>query len=321
MKEFDIISKYFKKLAINGFSDNLDNDVANINIDNDRQLVISKDMMAEDVHFKENFGGYKIAYKLLASNLSDLASSGARPHSFMLGFAKNDKIDSKFISSFCQGLKELSEEYNLSLIGGDTISCKSELFFSITIFGTCPKNKILSRSKAKEGDLIFVSGDIGDPHLGLGILQNKLNIQDLDIRNYFLDKFYYPKPRIDLGVSLVEKNLSNTAIDISDGLFSDLSHICQSSNLGANIFLEKIPISKNARNLKLDMLDLCSAGEDYEMLFAIKEEKRAKIEKLAIELNIKITEIGFFSNDKNKEIKLFNRDNKKIKIKKYGYEH
>lgn len=322
MKEFDIINKFFKKLATNPkFSENLNNDTANIKIPNDQKLIISKDIIAENCHFKKKYGGYKIAYKLLASNLSDLASSGATPHSFMLGFAKNPQIDENFIDSFCQALLELSQKYNLSLIGGDTISSKSDLFFSITIFGTITKEYPLERNKAEAGDLIFISENIGDSYLGLQILENKLHITEPNIKNYFLDKHFYPIPKIDLAISLLENNLSKSAIDISDGLFSDLDHICQNSNLESHIFLEKIPISKEARNLNINILDLCSGGEDYELLFTIKKKNKKKIEELSKNLNIKITEIGYFTKNKNSKIKLFDQNNKEISIQKYGYEH
>jgi thiamine-monophosphate kinase len=322
MKEFDIINKFFKKLVINpNSSENLNNDTANIKIPNDQKLIISKDIIAENCHFKKEYGGYKIAYKLLASNLSDLASSGAKPHSFMLGFTKNSQIDENFIELFCQALLELSKKYNLSLIGGDTISSKSDLFFSITIFGTITKEYPLARNKAKAGDLIFISENIGDSYLGLQILENKLQITDPNIKNYFLDKHFYPIPKIDLAINLLEKNLSQSAIDISDGLFSDLSHICQNSNLESHIFLEKIPISKEAQNLNINILELCSGGEDYELLFTAKKEDKKEIEKLSKDLNIKITEIGYFTKNKNSKIKLFDQNNKEIPIQKYGYEH
>ena len=176
MKEFEIINKYFKKLTLsNPAADGLNNDVANFSIENDRQLVVSKDVMVEDVHFKRIYGGSKVAHKLLTSNLSDLASAGASPHSYMIGFTKDDDLDEVFLSSFCSKLSELSKKHNISLIGGDTTSSNAGLFFSLTIFGTCPKNKILSRSGGCDEDLIFVSGNIGDSYVGLTILQNKID--------------------------------------------------------------------------------------------------------------------------------------------------
>lgn len=322
MKEFEIINKYFKKLTLsNPAADGLNNDVANFSIENDRQLVVSKDVMVEDVHFKRVYGGSKVAHKLLTSNLSDLASAGASPHSYMIGFTKDDDLDEVFLSSFCSKLSELSKKHNISLIGGDTTSSNAGLFFSLTIFGTCPKNKILSRSGGCDEDLIFVSGNIGDSYVGLKILQNKIDVKNINIKDYFLEKHYYPEPRLSLGSKLIERNLSNTAIDVSDGLFADLNHICQNSNLGANIFLEKIPVSRYVKTLSLDIMKLLSGGEDYELIFTTKRGNREKILNLANELELKITEIGFLSKNNDREIKLFDQSNRLVKIKKYGYEH
>ncbi|MDA7705093.1 thiamine-phosphate kinase [Rickettsiales bacterium] len=322
MKEFDIIEKHFKKLAINSqLSCDLGDDTANIILPDNQKLVISKDIMAQDTHFRREYGGHKIAYKLLSSNLSDLAASGAKPHSFMLGFTKNDTIDDQFIISFCNALRDLSEKYNISLIGGDTISSKSQLFFSITVFGTIAKNKKLSRNNAKNGDLIFMSGNIGDSYIGLQILENKIKITDQKIKDYFLSKHFYPNAQIDLGQKLSEYNLANSAIDISDGLFADLQHICNNSQLMANIFIDKIAISSHAKDLNLNIMDLCQAGEDYELIFTAKKENKQKIQKLSQDLNLKITEIGFLEQNLDSKIKLFDHNNKEVKIKKYGYEH
>ncbi len=322
MEEFEIINKYFKKISLNSpAACKLDNDVANFSIENDQQLIISKDIMVENIHFGSNYTADQIAHKLLASNLSDLASAGAKPHSYMLGFSKNNNIDKNFITSFCSKLETLSKEYNISLIGGDTVSSNSDLFFSITILGTCPKNKILSRSKARDKDLIFISGNIGDSYMGLQILQNKINITDNTTKNYFLNRHHYPTARVSLGIKILNRDLSRTAIDISDGLFADLNHICQNSKLSANIFLDKIPISSYCHNLQIDKMKLFSGGEDYELIFTAKENKREEIALLSQELNLNITEIVFLSKYNDRKIKLFDQNNNKIEIKKYGYEH
>jgi thiamine-monophosphate kinase len=273
------------------------------------------------MHFRKSYGGYKIAYKLLVSNLSDLASSGAKPHSFMLGFTKNNNIDLQFIEDFCQALDLLSKKYNLSLIGGDTIFSKSDLFFSITIFGTCLKDKNLARDNAQDGDLIFISGNIGDSYIGLQILESNLKIENPEIEKYFLEKHFYPTPRIELGQELLNNNLANSAIDISDGLFADLQHICNNSNLSAKIFYNQIAISDNAKNINIDIMDLCQGGEDYELIFTANKNNRDKIQKLSQKLNLKITEIGILHNNNNNKIKLLDHYNKEIKIQKYGYEH
>lgn len=328
LTEFQIIEKFFKPLT-NGSeaSRNLADDVAEISLKKDQKLVISKDLMVENVHFLLSDGGFKIASKLLRSNLSDIASSGAEPHHYMLGFSKNSAIDENFIKEFSRGLKDVQDEFNISLIGGDTVSGK-ELFFSVTIFGTVEKNQILSRNQAKSGDLIFVSGSIGDAYLGL-----KLNDKNTDLspnpadKKYLLNRHFFPTPRIELGKKLIYHNLSKCAIDVSDGLLADLMHICQSSKLGAKIYQNQIPFSVAAKKIlkknPIIFSDLISAGDDYELIFTSDKKSYGKIIALSKILKIDLTCIGEICSPSNKKdpITLFDQNNKKIKIKKYGYEH
>lgn len=329
MQEFDLITKFFKPLAnktVN--SDNLENDTAFIDLKQSEHLILSKDLFVEDIHFLKSDGAYKIASRLLLSNLSDLASSGAEPLYYMLGFSKTNNTDASFVKEFARGLSDIQKKYNISLIGGDTVR-SNKYFFSITIFGKTKKNKFLTRNQAKKGNLIYVSGNIGDAYFGLKINQQKKLNLDKDCQ-YLLDRYFFPNPQINLGKELVKRNLSRCAIDISDGLLSDLNHICTNSNLTANIFLEQIPISnqlKRILNKKIDneYLNIISAGDDYELIFVIDQKDQKKITYLADFLNIKLTNIGYFTgcNDKSSLVNLFNNNKelKKIKINKYGYEH
>ena len=296
---------------------NLIDDAAKIRLKKNEELIISKDLFVEDVHFLMSDGGFKIASKLLRTNLSDLAASGATPLYYMLGFSKNKNTDANFLKQFSQGLKSVQDEFDLNLIGGDTVNSK-KLFFSITIFGIAKKGKILSRNQAKEGDLIFVSGTIGDAFLGL----RKSNDQFLTSRHFF------PTPRINLGKKLTEKNLSNCAIDISDGLFADLQHLCQASELNAEINLNQIPLSQQARkflekNSQIKIKDLASGGDDYELIFAVNPKNQKKILQLSKALKLDLTCVGKFEKSLTKKFSLIVRDekNQKITIKKLGYEH
>jgi len=329
MNEFEIIEKYFKPLT-NKVKEatNLEDDTAIIKIKENHQLLISKDLMVEDIHFKLIDGGFNIASKLLRSNLSDLAASGAKPLYYMLGFSKNKNIDEKFIREFCRGLKNTAEEYGISLIGGDSTSANDKLFFSLTIFGETKKNHSLKRNAAKNGDLIMVSGFIGDAFLGLKISQNKLsgNLKSSD-KNYLLSRLHSPTPRIALGQNLLNKKLSCCAIDISDGLFADLKHICETSKLNAIIYQDKIPLSASAKlslkeNPDLTINDLASGGDDYELIFTIKEKNLKKMQKIADQINIKISCIGHLTNSKQKStVTLLNKNHQQIPILNYGYKH
>ncbi len=319
MKEFQLIEKYFKPLTkSHKAARNLADDVAKIRVKKNEELVVSKDLFVEGVHFLRTDGGFKIASKLLRTNLSDLASSGATPLHYMLGFSKNNSTDEKFLREFARGLKSVQDEFGLCLIGGDTVKSE-QLFFSVTIFGVAKKGKILSRNQAQEGDLIFVSGAIGDAFLGL-------NLQGAE--KYLLDRHFFPTPRIELGKKLLEKNLSNCAIDVSDGLLADLQHLCQSSKLAAEINLHQVPLSPSAKkilqkNSKIKILDLISWGDDYELIFSTNPQNRQKILALSKSLNLDLTCIGEFKKSANKKFSVTLRDakNQKIKIKTLGYEH
>jgi thiamine-monophosphate kinase len=324
MKEFQLIEKFFKPLT-DGREEarNLGDDVAKISLKKGEELVVSKDLMVENVHFLLADGGFKIASKLLRSNLSDLASAGATPIHYLLGFSKNENTDQKFIKEFARGLKSVQNEFGLYLIGGDTV--KSEkLFFSITIFGRVKKGKILARNQAREGDLIFVSGTIGDAFLGLKGFSSLNKGLDQFLKN----RHFFPTPRIELGKKLLEKNLSKCAIDVSDGLLSDLQHLCRASELEAEIHLNQIPISEAAqkilaKNSEVKILDLLSGGDDYELIFATNPKNLQKIAQLSRLLNLKISCIGQFKKSvaENFSINLRDEKNRKIKIEKFGYEH
>lgn len=328
LTEFQIIEKFFKPLTNgNEASRDLADDVAEISLKRGQKLVISKDLMVENVHFLLSDGGFKIASKLLRSNLSDIASSGATPHHYMLGFSKNSAIDENFIKEFSRGLQDVQNEFNVSLIGGDTVSGK-ELFFSITIFGVVEKNQILSRNQAKLGDLIFVSGSIGDAYLGLksNDKNNNLSLNASD-KKYLLNRHFFPTPRIELGKKLIHHNLSKCAIDVSDGLLADLLHICKSSELGAKIYQNQIPFSASAKKIlkknPIIFSDLISGGDDYELIFTSDKKNYEKIIALSKILKTDLTCIGEVCRPtyKKNPITLLDRNNKKIKIKKYGYEH
>lgn len=326
MREFQIIEKYFKPLTkSHEAAQNLDDDVARIKIKNGEELIISKDIFIEDIHFLLADGAFKIASKLLRTNLSDLASSGATPLYYVLGFSKNNNTDAKFLRDFSRGLESVQNEFDLCLIGGDTVK-SDKLFFSITIFGVNKKNQIMARNKAKKGDLIFVSGSIGDAFLGLTIKQKDLPVgaQYLPL----LNRHFFPTPRINLGKKLLEKKLSQCATDVSDGLIADLNHICQASKLAAEINLKDIPISSAAqkflqKNSQIKITDLISGGDDYELIFTTNPKNREKITALSKALKLDLTCIGEFKESKNKKfnVTLFDEKNRKIKIKKTGYEH
>lgn len=330
MREFQLIEKFFKPLTNScEVARRLADDVAKLPLKKNEELVVSKDIFVEDVHFLRSDGGFKIASKLLRTNLSDLAAAGATPLHYLLGFSKNNTTDKKFLAEFSRGLKSVQDEFGLCLIGGDTVSSE-KLFFSVTIFGTVKKGKILSRDGAKNGDLIFVSGTIGDAGLGLKIkTHNILGLPAATKDDRILEqRHFFPTPRISLGKKLLEKKLSQCAIDVSDGLLADLRHVCNTSNLSAEIYFDRIPFSSAAKNFlkknpQKNPLDLLASGDDYELIFAVNPKNQKKISTLANELKLDLTCVGEFkkSTKKKCEITLRGSSNQLLTIKNFGHEH
>lgn len=325
MNEFEII-KSFRTLTNNDpAAADFKDDVATFSLAKNQKLIISKDLIVEDIHFLRSNGAKKIAAKLLLSNLSDIASSGAKPIYYMLGFSKNDFVDKKFIKEFTSGLKEIADQFKISLIGGDTVKSNDKLFFSLTIFGVVESKKFLSRQNAKAGDLLFVSENIGDAFLGLEISKNKLKCKDKKFKDYLLNRHFFPTPRIKLGQKLLEDNITKCAADVSDGLLADATNIAKSSNLSVVIDIDKIPISAAAKfilekNQQIKITDLITAGDDYELVFSCPKSNKSKLLKIAKELKIEVTEIGFFDKKSSHHLKFLHK--KKLPtIQKLGYSH
>ena len=203
--------------------------------------------------------------------------------------------------------------------------------FSITIIGEVLKGKSLKRSNAQDGDLIFVSNNIGDAFLGLQISEQQIICPNKNYTKYLVNRHLKPSPRIDLGFALVKNNLSKSAIDISDGFLADLLHICNASNLDATIYQNLLPISVQAKyclkhqlakNKIVDLELLLSGGEDYELIFTSHKKYQAKITQLSEQLGIKITCVGSMKKAKKQpKIELLDCNNEPIKIAKYGYVH
>lgn len=291
MKEFELIEQYFKPLCNFPGSRDLNDDTASIKLKANQELIISKDIIVENIHFKLSNQAYNIAYKLLQSNLSDIASSGSKPYGYVLGFSKNSKINNKFVKEFCRGLKDAQDQYGIKLLGGDTVN-SDQLFFSITIFGIAKKDQILTRDKAQDKDLIFTSGTIGDAGIGLKLLElNHHKYHDL------INRHLKPEARINLGLALVKQKISHCAIDISDGLLADLSKIAKASNLQAIVYLNNIAVSKSAQlflrqNKNYHPINLLNSGEDYELIFTSPKKNLKKILDLAKKLKLNINCIG-----------------------------
>ena len=312
-EEQKIIQKYFLPIAKNSESLQLSNDAAFLNIK--KKMVISSDMMIEDIHFDKFDDPSYLAQKLLRVNLSDIAAMGAKPYGYTLNLSIPKLNHQIWLKKFCKGLANDTQKFNLKLFGGDLGSSKN-IFMSVTILGII-SGKFHKEIKAHEGSEIFVSGTLGDAGIGLQIKKGQFPSVNKTMKEFFLNKLYTPLPKINLGRSLL--GIADFCKDISDGFLKEIKFISEKSNLQANIFLPEIPLSTQMKKIYNNMKDkkkiwehiLCS-GEDYELLFSVSPKKKYLLKKKKIK-NIKY--IGYFQKgsglvirDENKKIIKFNND-------------
>jgi thiamine-monophosphate kinase len=220
-------------------------DAAVFTIGNDECIVLTTDLLVERVHFiKESMTGYQLGYKSLAVNLSDIAAMGAVPqHAFVsIGIPKDTSIE--YLDEFYRGMKELAKQYHVNILGGDTTSSKVDLIINVAVTGVGKKNTLLYRNTAKDGDIIFCTGFLGDSKAGLDfILKSEQPVKDYEKR--LVEAHLLPRPHIEEGLYLANSGAVHSCIDVSDGLSSDLMHIAEESNVGFILNEEAIPLSKD----------------------------------------------------------------------------
>lgn len=275
MHEFDLIQHYFTwQTANHDIRISVGDDAAIVSVPPDEELIISVDTLVNGVHFPIDTDAYAIGHKALAVNLSDLAAMGATPRWFTLALTL-PQIDQNWLAAFTQGLHDLASQHAIALIGGDTT--RGPLSITIQVMGSAPKHTALLRQGAQVGDLIAVSGTLGDAAAGLAVVQNRLNLDASDA-DYCLQRLHYPNPRLALGNWL--RGHATSCMDISDGLLADLKHLLKRSQVGANLYHQKIPLSSTLQKLPLSQaLNFAlTGGDDYELLFTLPKDYLDKIE-------------------------------------------
>ncbi len=316
--EFSLIKQYFQHETKNtdlGIGD----DGALLSITTDKQLVVSADMLVAGTHFFDTTAAYDIGWKSLAVNISDIAAMGATPKWATLSLALPEAKD-EWLSNFSDGFFTCADTFGIDLIGGDTT--RGALNISVQIMGEVTKNSALQRNAAKEGDDIWVSGRLGDAALALAILQKKY-ILDARHHNEFLvwkDALNKPQPRAALGLALI--GIAHAAIDISDGLISDLGHILVASNFGATIHLAQLPISnyiaQRLQDAKIQRYAL-AGGDDYELCFTASNKHRSNIQALSEKLHLQLSNIGKITQQPG--LKMIGIDNQPFTLNHKGFDH
>lgn len=317
MKEFDLIRNYFteqvvkRKDVVLGIGD----DCALVVPAEHQHIAITTDTLVSGVHFPENTSPRAIGHKAVAVNLSDLSAMGAEPSWLSLALTL-PHVDKEWVSEFCAGVFELCEFYNVQLIGGDTT--QGPLSITITAQGTIPLDKSVNRSGAKAGDWLYVTGQLGDAALALMNLQGKVSVSEASKGKIF-NQLDYPKPRVLAGQAL--RDYATSAIDISDGLISDLTHICKASNVGANLNLESLPVSPivmEALGKDQAIETALTGGDDYELLFTVPEDNKVGMEITLLNIGVPVTCIGQINGSEKITSTL---DGVSMNLQLKGFEH
>jgi len=318
--EFELIRRFFAPLAGPGGL-GLKDDAAVLDLPAGHSLVATTDALVAGVHFLADDPPDLVARKMLRVNLSDLAAMGASPLGYLMVTAFPDDIGVEWLERFVVGLATDQAEYGVSLLGGDTTSTPGPLTLAVTALGAVEQGCALLRSGAKEGDLVYVSGTLGDGAFGLKVLRGAGGSLSASEREQLIDRYRLPRPRLGLGRRLVR--LAHAAIDVSDGLIADLGHVAETSGLAALVEAERLPLSPPARALigagEASLVEAATGGDDYELLFTVPASTAKTIERLADELALPLTRIGRM--EAGQGVRLLDARSVTISVGAGGYRH
>lgn len=299
-------------------------DCAVIQVQADEYLLVTTDLLVEKVHFLMDWAAPEIiGARALTANLSDIAACGGNPRDVFLSLAIPDKMEVEWLDAFYLGLTELARQYKVNVLGGDTTSSKTDFVISIAVTGLVPSDQVLLRHTAKEGDIIILTGSTGLSGAGCDIL---IGQQDLKTEAAIaaIEAHLKPRPHIAEGRMLATSGACTAAIDVSDGISSDLGHLCRDSGLGAILYETKIPIppqlTQLGKILKKDPIDWAlNGGEDYVLLAAITPSGLQGVIEQAENNNWKFYPIGEFVA--GPQMQLFRKDGKTQEIVPAGWDH
>lgn len=328
--EFGLIghlTKNFKirqKSTVKGIGD----DAAVISCDSKKEIVVSTDFLLEGVHFDLSYVPLKhLGYKAVIVNLSDIYAMNAEPTQITVSVAVSNRFPVEALEELYAGIGAAAKIYNVDVVGGDTTSSTTGLLISVTAIGIVNKGEAIYRNGAKENDLVVVTGDLGAAYMGLQVLEREKEVfkvnpnsqPDLEPYSYLVERQLKPEARKDISDLLKELDVKPTSmIDISDGLSSEIIHICKNSKAGCNLFEDKIPLDpqviSTCEEFDLDSTTIAlSGGEDYELLFTIKTGDYPKIKA-----NPHLTVIGHMADEKE-GIHLISRAGTKIPLVARGW--
>jgi thiamine-monophosphate kinase len=319
--EFQLIDRLLKPLATHPASLGLTDDAAVLTPGPGQQMVLTKDMLVEGVHFRRDEAPADVAAKALRVNLSDLAAMGARPVAYLMALSLDPDKRGDWLADFVQGLADDQMRYGLSLIGGDMTATPGPMTVSITALGEVPDGQAVKRSTARPGDAILVSGTIGDAALGLALARGDIIAGDGTVDAHLMGRYRRPQPRTALAALLRE--MATAAIDVSDGLAADLGHIARESQVRAVIEAERVPLSAEARRL-LDgapgLLPLIlSGGDDYELVMTVAPGNLDRIREKAADVHIPLTLLGHI--EAGEGVAILDAGGREIVLDRPGFRH
>lgn len=323
MREFDFIKAISKKKSVffNPVIKGIGDDCAILPFNDTHDMIITADSLCEGVHFKKSyFSPWQIGAKSMAVNISDICAMGGIPKYAVVCIGFPGKTGDKYIEMMYSGIADFAENYGIDIIGGDTIS-SPQINITITVIGLVEKYMALRRDGAKAGDKIFVTGFLGDSHAGLKVLARKGNKKLRDYEYLPVKKHLAVSPRFFEARALLQSGLVNSCMDVSDGIISDITRICDESGTGAVIYADNLPVSYSALKIGADNHEDAAGyalygGEDYELLFTVAEKNIAKFMKFAALNCVNASQTGVITGKKGIYIKqgakIHKEDNKKI---------
>ncbi len=316
--EFELIARHFAPIAgRDPAALSLKDDAAIFSPPAGCEVVVTTDALVADVHFRSIDAPELIAKKVLRVNLSDLAAMGATPGGVVLSAGYNRDLSDAWIERFAKGFGEDCAAYDVSLWGGDTVATPGPTFFSLTAFGYVPAGQALRRDRARPGDVLAVTGSLGDAALGLAVLNGEFPDLLPAHADFLKDRYWLPQPRISESSACVSVNKSLAAMDISDGLAGDCRKICSASNVGLEINRDAIPLSDAAKAvLQRDPNQwqrILAGGDDYELLIAGPRDAIADLGGI-------VRVIGVVT-DQDGVVSLIGPDNKMAELAEGGFDH
>lgn len=290
--EFELIARLAARTTLvrRDVALGIGDDAALLRAPRGQQLAATVDTLNEGVHFPAATAPAALGWKALAVNLSDLAAMGARPAWFTLALSL-PRTERVWVDAFARGLARLARQHRVALIGGDTT--RGPLSITIGATGFVPARRALTRAGARPGDLIVVSGTLGDAAAGLAVVQRRLTLAHAAAKRRLIARLELPTPRIELGLAL--RGLASAAIDLSDGLVQDLGHVLNASGVGARLDPGRFPASRTLMRAvpsRTARLALQSAGDDYELCFTLPQRGAQRLTSIARRLGLPLTIIG-----------------------------